>query len=539
MVNGNKLIPVLFPGFLGGLGALGHEPGKYAITTNAITRFGRMVNGLAEVADRTGIASGYRAIKSIKHNDVNILITQNGTNSIVYRQESGVWATKETVNNALCTDLVSFHDGTNSILAVAYGASTAFRYSTDDGTTWTASTLDGNSKYANYFVWQHNGQTATRILWVRNPNEVYWATSLVNATTVNTGSTIEDGSAQSYFTMLDEDDTGVLIIGKRHALWSMDAAGNIYRLTRNFNDSLSTAGGQGDRRNFEAYAVLNNVFFFIVEGNKVVSYYHGQTNEFLAPRMQGEHIPRLDLPCNAICSAGEWLILAIGSANTATNRSIVPAPGGSSLLQNTFVTTSEIYVGRPIIGEQGVEGVTWYGSELTCTDLLRYMWYDEDDGYLYLASGDSESTNNQQIRCYFFTSDPLYTVVSSNIQLNTAVAILESGIIGADDPFAKYVPEFLKCITTGLASTVPSLEVQYRFVPEHDTSAFVSLDTYTSGQRALNGTHFPKTRSFQLGRVQFRLTGDAASTPDVFGVLHSAELFLSDFANRRVPAGML
>ena len=235
-------------------------------------------------------------------------------------------------------------------------------------------------------------------------------------------------------------------------------------------------------------------------------------------------------------AVGDYLIVALGSGNTGTNRSVVSAPGGANLLQNTYVSSSELYV-----GVMDGDSLVWHGSELTCTSMLRYLSWDEDTGYLTLHSGASEAVNLQARRCYFFLSAPEITLTSSNLQLNTTdVAILETAVIGAEDPFDRQVWEYIRCLTTGLASTVPSLRVDYRLVPEHDTSSgYTTIETYTNGQRALTGTRILGAQTGTVGRLQFRLTGDSTSTPDRFGVLRSAELLVEEFVKARLPAGAL
>ena len=532
---------VLFAGFAGGLGWKNHESGDngYGITLNAITRFGGLLNGLKEVAEPTGIAAGFRGIKQIKHNDVNIRITWNGTDSKIYRIEAAVWALKETVVNARCWDVVSFHDGTNSILAVAYGADAAFRYSTDDGGTWTASTFAGTSDNPKYFLNQQNNLSAPRVLWIVDPNQLYFATSLINGTTVSTSSTIAGAGAQEYFTGIVQNNIGVVYTGKRHRLYAY-ANGPSVVVAGPYNDPIAEAGGQSDRYNFENPQVMSNGWIiFQVEGVDLKAVRDRDIQTQLAPRWtpqkNGWMLPRLELPINCMQVVGDNLVVALGIGDT-TKRSVVSLPGGTTLVQNSFVATSELYT-----GVMDGDNLVWYGSELTCTSLLRGMFYDEDDGYLYLFSGASESADLQARRCYFLLTAPDVTLVSSNLQMNvTDVAVLETALIGAETPFDREILEYLKCNVLMLASTVPSLRVDYRFVPESDTStAYVILETYTDPVRALIGTAFPRWATSTMGRLQLRLAADSTSTPDRFGKLISAELMIGTFAARRLPVGAL
>ena len=535
---------ILFPGFMGGLGWLVHKDGDtgYAVTSNCITRLGGMLNGLKEVADPTGIAAGYRVIKQIKHNDVNVRITWNGTDSKVERIETGVWIEKDTVNNARCWDTISVHDGTNSILAVAYGANAAFRYSTDDGTSWTSSTFAGTSDNPKFFLDQMNNLSARRVLWCVDPNGLYFATSLVNGTTVSTSSTVGDASAQDYFTSLEQDTVGTVFLGKRHLLYSY-ANGPSVIVAGPYNDPIAEAGGQSDRYNFENPQVMSNGWIvYPVEGKDLIAIGAQGAQKLieLAPRWQARKndwtCPRLELPINCIQKIGDVLVVALGDSDATSAYSVVSKPGGTNLLQNSFVNTSEIYVGVPT-----GDDLIWYGSELTCSKLLRGMAYDEDDGYLYMFSGASESASLQAVRAYFLLSAPDVTLVASNLQLNvTDVAILETAIIGGETPFDKELWESLKLNTLMLASTVPSLRVDVRLLPESNTSVgYTTLETYYDSQRALNGTGIPRWMSGTMGRIQFRLTADSASTPDRFGRLTSAELIVGQYAQRRLSVGVL
>jgi len=531
---------ILFPGFMQGLGHKVHTPGGYGIVTNGITRFGGLMNGLKEEADMSGIAAGYRVVRVIKHNDVNIAITTNGTNSKIYREESNAWVEKETVNSAVCTDVASFHDGSDSLLAWCFGDDVAFRFSSNDGTAWEAATASpwGNARFVKYFLVQQNNLSGARVLIAVDPNRLYFADSLDNSATVSTDAEIGDASSQDYWTSLIQDDLGVVYCGKRHYLYAY-ANGPSVVLAGPFNDPPADAGGMSDRNNFENPQILpNGVIVYPVEGYDILGVRHSERFPQLSPRwtprLNGWICPRLELPINAMLVVGDYLIVALGSGNTASNRSVVSAPGGTNLLQNTFATTSELYVAQ-IVGDS----LVWHGSELTCTDLLRYLWFDEDDGYLYLASGAAESANQQQRRCFFFQSAPEITLSSSNLQLNTTdPAILETAVIGADDPFDHQIPLYFKALATGLASSVPSLRVDFRWTGEFDTTTtYSTLETYTNGQRALTGTRFRNPVSSTVGRLRFVLTADSASTPDRFAILRSAELLLGTFAERRLPVG--
>lgn len=209
---------------------------------------------------------------------------------------------------------------------------------------------------------------------------------------------------------------------------------------------------------------------------------------------------------------------------------MVARPGGAQLLVNTFAVTSELYAGRFISTPEG-EVFRWHGSLLTCTDLLRYMWFDEDDSYLSLASGASESADLQQTRGYFFTDDPLARTVSSVVTLNTGAVTVEVLGVTLGSPFDAETLERIVCKTTGLGDATPSLAVKYRGEPLYDTaSAYRTAETFLTSGRAELGVALPRVsgKTFDL---QFVLTGNASS--NTYGVLHGFELSVGKFAARR------
>ncbi len=537
MAARGKLETVRWAGCGGGLGAWLHVDDGYAIGTNLDSRFGDALPGPLEVADMTGVAAGFYTVSRCTHNGVNIKVTTNGADTKVYRQVGGAWvlpSAASTFAGAVATynGVLSFHDGTNATLIVFLGATTAFQYTVDDGATWTASNRAGNSKYGNFGATQQNGRTSTQVFYVRNPNQVYTSSSMVNGgAAADTGATIGDSSAQTYFTSVVEDTFGVMLCGMRNGMWSLDSAGNVFRVSRFVEDPPADAGGTGDRRNFEAYAILGGRVYYIVSGYEVWEYYNGNWNENAAPWHQAERngceIPRAHLPLNAITTCGGWLVLAMGLKDT-TKRNFSFSPGGTTLLQNTIVASSELYVGAPRAVQGGTE-IVWHGSLMTCTDSLRYMWFDAATGYLYLSSGDTELINVQEKRCIFSISYPLTTASGSIVTLNSGAVTIESGVISGDYPFDMVTPVNIKAVVRGAVS----LAIKHRFVPDSDTTtAYSTLETFASGARAMYGTRFPRTLSFQTGRVQFVISGNGST----YGVLRSVELNLAPFARAKISA---
>ena len=516
-----QIQPIIFPGFHLGAGAFYHSPFFYAICLNGDCRYGTFQPGPREVVDLTGIAAGFRVRKAHKttHDKVWWLATTDGTDSRIYRRESGAWALKETVTGAVCTDIISFEGA----VAVFYGASTDFRYSTNDGTAWAASGKSGSADKGNFAIVSTNGRTAPVVVYCRNPNEVYFTESLSD-TTSSTSSTIGDNQTENFFNSLSEDDTGVLLFGMKTALFSLDGAGRVTQLTRHFAIPPADAGGQSDRANFEAYDILDGRHYYVVEGYKLLEYYRGNVNEFMAPYHVGQQIgpsiPRFDLPINAIARVGDWLFVALGSKNSATIKSVTYAPGGADLVANTFGTTSELYAMRYILNE-GKESWVCHGIILQCTDPLRYMWYDDEANYLYLASGDSELINAQQRRAYIPTVNPIRHVTGGDVVLNTGACTLETGRFDLGDPAVRKGMDRLWAKVKGLASG-NTLEALYR--PESDytnaTPDFTSLATWSDDQHAEQGVRFPQSKAFYTGRLQFILNGGT----NTYGVMEGAAL---------------
>lgn len=500
--------PITFPHFAFGAGAWEHAPGYYAIGLNFDGEIGGP--GPREVVDMTGIAAGYRVKKRIQHGDVDWLLTYNGTDTRVYRVESSAWVNKSGSRFVSIEglDIVSFGD----VVAVGFGTAQAYEFSSDDGTSWTASTSTGNAKYFTRAMIRGGGLANPRVDFVVDPDELY-ATFNLAGTAVTTSSTIGDGATdQDYFTSLTETDDGVALIGKRRALWSYDSDGLAVKLSRDFLDPPADAGGQGDRRNFEVFTNINGRVTYVVEGYKLAEYYHGW-NEQIAPKHAGPQIPRMDLPINALTQAGDWIIAALGSQNTATLKNVAHAPGGSALLQNTFGTTSDLWKGRyQPDPETGQMVMTWHGVLLETTDPLRYMWYREDDGYLYLASGDSESADLQQRRCYFPIEAPATHAISSVVTLQTGTWRVESGrIYPGGGPLEPARLVSMQARTLGLASSTPSLQVLYRVVPDHETSAYVSLVTWTDGYHPEGGVLFPPSTVARVANIDFRGAGNSGA----------------------------
>ena len=520
------------PGFHLGCGSLRFRPGYYLIGRNFDGRYGGP--GPREVADRTGIAAGYRVRQMIKHGDLDFLLATNGTHTNIYTLSAGNWAlagaANPTFSNLVGTGMVSFKD----VLAVGFNTSNAYQFSTNDGSTWTTSTkTTANADFFKFAIAQVNGLSSPRVLYVRDPNEVYFTEDLTNgdATGSTTTYVADNASDQQRFENVVEDYTGEVLLCMRHDIYSIDSSGRVWRRTwDNFPDGVADAGGQGDRNNFETVAKNQGRIYFNYSGNEILEWYRGNINKYMAPKhLSGNMIPRMDLPVNAMTEAAGYVVLALGSATASTLKSVLYTPGGGAHLGGTFTALSDLYIGR-YEGDQ----LVWHGILLQATDLLRYMWYDEDDSYLYLASGDSELVNEQQRRCLFYAQNPLTTVTSSIVNLATTTWAVELGRIDFGTPFSVKEAKHVSMHTRGLGATgTPTIAALYKLTSDYDTSAFETLHTFDDNALAEIGTSFrPSARShFRTMHLQF----NGAAGTDTYAVLYDALLTAELVPARSLP----
>lgn len=521
-------------GWSRGAGALKAQPGAYQIATNWDGRFG--IPGPREVADLTGIAAGFRVIKILKHADTNVAIATDGTTTRVYRKET-TWVSKvdqldggassEDAITGAATDAISF----KNVLAIARGSGVAFVYTTATtatGRTWdftTSTKTAGNAERANYFLEQSNGLLISRVIYATNPNEVYYTEDLTNtdATGVNPSYIGDTASTQNSFTSIaEEPGTGRVLFGMRHALYTLHQEpgydGIWERLTENFPDPVTDAGGQSDRNNFEAPALVAGALYYPVAGYDILAWRAGAPyDRFMAPRWVCDNkLPRLDLPINALTGAGGYLIAFLGSKNTGTLKDVTYFPGGSSHLATTFTTASEMWVGVPTGGQ-----MVWHGVLLECANPLRGAFFDEDDSYLTLFSGDSESADLQTTRLLFTADNPLNRLTSSAVVLNAGTWKVELGPIDFDDEWTSKRADHIRVMALGLASTAPSIEVEYKVTPDYDSTAFESgYITWTDEEAAMLGGEFPDPTEFRKMHLRFVGVG----TGNTYAILQAAEL---------------
>lgn len=511
--------------FSHGLGhfSLDAEPRGYLIGTNVDTRWeGVVIPGPREEADLTGIDAGYRVRQRIRHGNVNWILTDNGTNTKVYRVETGAWAVKLTVNSTIGTCIVSFKD----VVAVGLGASTAYKYSSDNGSNWTDSTKASNSKYMNFATIVQPARDAAKVAYVRNPSDLYFTEDLTNSSESSTSSTVGDANNDE-FTCIISDDNAALYMGKRNYLYTIASDGSVWAVDGPRRYVATSEAGAAGKANYANPVKIEGRLYFPYEDSNILELnpHTGGKHEHMEPAAFGPQVPRLQLPINAMTEVAGWLVVAIGSASTSTIRSGAVAPGGTALLANTFATTSELYFGKYVnLGGDEGERWVWHGSLLTCTDLLGYMWYDDDSDFLYLASSAAESANAQQLRCFVPPINPLFKQTSSIVKLNTGTWTLETGLFQAGEANVHVTKTWrtAKVTSRGLASSTPSLAVKYRVADDDGNTAYSTLATYTTPASARTGTSFPASTSGHGVRFQFVGVGNAGS--NVYAQMYRAEM---------------
>ena len=515
--NPQQGITESFEDFSRGLGAFVHERGYYGLAENADLRWkGIVMPGPREVVDMTGIAATFRVRKRVLHNGVNMLVTTDLTDTKVYREETGAWALKATFAGAVGTDIATFE----GVVAVALGAGTAYQYSSDDGTSWNASTKAGNAKYANFFCVAQPADSEAKAWYVRNPSDVFVTADLTNAGASTTSSTVGDNNADA-FNCFEQDDTGLLLMGKRHYLYTMDSVGKVRVVAGPYRYiATSEAGGSAGLANFANPVQIAGRFYFPVEDVRLIEYDHGVITEDLQPAAFGPQYVRLTLPLNALAAANGWLVLALGSSQSTTIRS---SDGGSSflgsILGNTLGATSELYFGRYENGPNGREWV-WHGILLVCTKLLKYMWYDDATSYLYLAGSEAALVNLQQYRAFVAPSNPLTTKQGGNVILSR-LWYLDTGIYYQNQPNVIKTLRKMYARTGVLSASFPVVGVAYRINDDYESGGFTVLAEWDSAATARSGSSFPASKTFR--GVRFRFYGQSGAAANTYGVLYNAQ----------------
>ncbi len=509
-MNRQNALRLTFPGPAPlGAGALKARPGAYQIAEDWNGVYG--IPGPREVADLTGIAANFRVYQMLKHADVLFAVTSDGTDTKVYRKETGAWAEKATITGRVPfgpQSAVSFKD----VLAIGF-VSGAYYYSTNiaGGTyTFVASTKTSNhAAQAWHFCVQSNGLLTSRVAYMVL-NEFYVTEDLTNTDGVGINATYigDTSSTQNYATSIcEEPGSPRLLIGMRHALYTIHQEpsydGIFEKLTEDFPDPPPDAGGQSDRYNFENPQLVAGMVVYPIVGYDCLLWRGaGQPyDRYFAPRWVSDcKLPRADLPINTMVSVagGAFLLLFMGSKNTSTLKDITYWPGGNAHIAAQFTTNSEMWIGQPTDN-----GMVWHGVALRVSNPLRYAFWDEDDAFLYMASGDAETVNLQMTRCTFPVDNPL----NHPATLNNGGWKVEYGALDFGDEWTTKRWEHFSTRTLGLASTVPSLTVEYKVTPEDDTAAFQSFTTFTDGPRGRMGEEFPQEVAGETLHIRLSGTG--------------------------------
>ncbi len=521
-------------GFPRGAGALTLTEGAYSLGLDWDGRYS--IPGPREVADLTGIASGYRVYQMLRHGDVPYCITGNLTDTRVYRLET-TWVLRATISSRTPSGpqcAISF----NNILAIGFTGGNAYQYTADITAvahTFIASTKTAvNSKQATCFLQQDNGVATPRVTYGVQ-NQIYSTFDLTNTDATGTNPTYIGDTAvlQNTITSLaEEPGTGRILIGMRRALYTVHTEpgheGSVEKLTEDFPDPVLDAGGQSDRQNFEEPATVGGVIYYPISGYGLLGWGVQGANGasysvYMAPRdVNNGAIPRMVLPINALVAAGHgsFLVLFLGSKNTATLKDVTYYPGGNASIGGQFTTASEMWIGDPSSGS-----LVWHGVVLQCTNPLRGAWFNEDDNYLYMFSGGSESADQQMTRCLFPLVNPINQMVSSAVVLNAGTWQMEPGAITMGDDYAFKAPIGIAVQTLGLASATPSLEVEYKVTDDYDTSAFNSeLVTFVSSEVALEGVRFPDDTLYR--KLYLRFVG--VGTGNSYALFRKADIWSAD-----------
>lgn len=513
--------------FSKGLGGFIATPGYYYSALHCDTRYpGVVMPGPLNVADLTGIAANEKVIKRITVGADNWIITT----TTAYRSvggtanwtEVGANGTGWTAGNP--TDIVAFSDSGTTTVGVAMGASTAFQYTTDSGTNWTASTRAGSSDNANYFCVASRAGTAPKIWYAVNPNLLFSSANLLNGTAVTTESTVGD-TTNDEFTSLIEDDTGVLLIGKRRSLYSIDSNGGVRVLAGPYRYYATSIAGaptgtptRPANQNFENPQVIEGRVYYPIEDYRILEYDHGVLTEDIEPSAWGA-APDLYLPINAMVAVGRELWVALGSQTSGLLLTTM-VPGRAVLKGNLYTAQrSEVYAGR----RQPDGSWQWHGS-IVSTDfgssgILRYMWYDDATNYLYLSAAVQQLINVSQRRCFVPLRHPLAAPVGGVVKLYTDAWELETGIYYQQQP---NITKTLRHVSGKVRiASGSSLLVAYRVAVEEATTAYATVATWTSQATAETGTAFPAGTTFKGARLLFQ-SGSGAD--DDYVLLYNAQV---------------
>ena len=357
-----------------------------------------------------------------------------------------------------------------------------------------------------------------------NPNLLYSSADLLNATTVTTGSIIGD-YLNDEFNCLVEDDTGVLLAGKRHFLYTIDSLGGVRKINQapykhyTTSDAGSYVGypTRPANANFENPVDIEGRLYFPVEDYRILEYDHGQLTEDIQPSAWAA-APALQQPLLGMTRVNGELWVVIGQASTVP-RSATLLPGNTALLANDIASAkAEFFAGR----RQPNGSWQWHGSiyQSATANKPRYIWWDRNAGFLYAANANQSAADGSQYRMLVSgVFNPLSYLFSSNVVLSTAVWTIETGL------YTQQQPNITKTLRYGsgrMRVGTPTLVVKYRTATDDLSTGYSTLDTYTTTALAATGTAFPASQTFTGLRLQFVSAGTAANND--YAVLYNFQV---------------
>lgn len=362
-----------FTDLSGGFGAYDHEPGRYQYADGLDCSYPGTIVGGPYVASTAlappGALDGAMGASCVHDNGTLFM----GAGRRVYSWNGSNWIDKDNAG-ATVHDIVSYR-GT---LVAALGHLTAYRYSTDDGATWTTSILA--QPYAKYFAVLPlvTGTGVPLLYTVRLNNagtalELYSCSDPTNAGAWTLVATLGDGADDA--TSLRRAGVGKgLLIGTESALLLRDLAGNVSPVAGSYRKS--TGAGLA---NFRSPVELDGRVYYVVGDFGLLEYdlETGRYRTGLAPLDYGPSVSIVQAGIVGLASDGEWLYAGLGGATG-------------------FVFKARYIGGRWV----------WHGAILRAAVSISFMTVALDGGNRYLRMGRGAS-NFTPVRALLPRGNPL------------------------------------------------------------------------------------------------------------------------------------
>lgn len=515
--------------------------------TGTITQSGTTVTGTStlfttqvKVGDTITATAGSPLISGVV---VTIVSATELTLTTSATQAAGQAYTITPGGGLVITDLISFTNATDDYIIAYYGDDEPWEYSVDDGSNWvvndqTVTTTGKGAAYGKYAWVQRANLTAPKIAYVTDPNILHFtATPATGATDSVTSTTIDDANANSsYFNSLTENDDGVLLIGKRYELFSVDVAGAVKSVGGPYPDTVNDAGTNLDAKNFANPVHLNGSQYYIVQGYDIFEYNHGSTT-LIAPYLRDKKpipYPHVRRPITALVAFdGELWVSLSSSLTTYFSDTFLLNP-----INGPVGAKAQLYAGHK--DESVVGGWVWHGSlwQASVDYYVRYMWYDPAFRLLYF--GTTDATNAQYVAFVrpHGAVDQLSNATGSPVQDFGSAWSLFLGEIAAEDSKSALTAKHLSMVTTGLgtlSATSPSITATIYHYKGNNGSSY-STRAFDDDGEASYGVYLP--RSISGSRLILGFAGSASATTKP-AILHSLSIDVEDFAGARMPAGIL